>query len=98
MTTPDPQKETVRTRFAPSPTGFLQLGNLRTALFAYLFAKKNNGVFILRVEDTDQERSKKEYEEAILETLRWTGLLWDEGPEVDGVYGPYRQSEKLDVY
>jgi len=92
------KKEEIRTRFAPSPTGFLQLGNLRTALFAYLFAKKNNGVFILRIEDTDKERSEPEYEKAILETLKWTGLLWDEGPEVDGVYGPYRQSEKLDVY
>lgn len=88
----------VRSRFAPSPTGFLQLGNLRTALFAYLFAKKNNGIFILRIEDTDPERSKPEYEKAILETLKWTGLLWDEGPEADGIYGPYRQSEKLDVY
>ncbi|MBU4351088.1 glutamate--tRNA ligase [Candidatus Parcubacteria bacterium] len=92
------KKEEIRTRFAPSPTGFLQLGNLRTALFTYLFAKKNNGVFILRIEDTDKERSKPEYEKAILETLKWTGLLWDEGPEADGDYGPYRQSEKLDVY
>ncbi|MDP3093225.1 MAG: glutamate--tRNA ligase [bacterium] len=100
MTTLDPsQKEkVVRTRFAPSPTGFLQLGNLRTALFTYLFAKSSNGVFILRIEDTDPERSKAEYEKAIFETLRWTGLLWDEGPEIGGPYGPYRQSEKLDVY
>jgi len=98
MEQPISKKEDIRTRFAPSPTGFLQLGNLRTALFAYLFAKKNNGIFILRIEDTDRERSKEEYERAILETLKWTGLLWDEGPEADGIYGPYRQSEKLDVY
>jgi len=92
------KKEDIRTRFAPSPTGFLQLGNLRTALFAYLFAKNNNGIFVLRIEDTDKERSTTEYEKAILETLKWVGLLWDEGPEVEGAYGPYRQSEKLDVY
>lgn len=90
--------EIVRTRFAPSPTGFLQLGNVRTALFAYLFARKNQGVFILRIEDTDKERSKPEYEKDILETMKWLGLNWDEGPEADGSFGPYRQSEKLDVY
>ena len=88
----------IRTRFAPSPTGFLQLGNIRTALFTYLFARKNQGVFILRIEDTDKERSKPEYEKDILETMKWLGLNWDEGPEVDGGFGPYRQSEKLDVY
>ncbi len=88
----------VRSRFAPSPTGWLQLGNIRAALFAYLFAKSNNGVFILRIEDTDQERSKKEYEAAIFEALKWTGLEWDEGPDIGGPFGPYRQSEKLDVY
>jgi glutamyl-tRNA synthetase len=94
----DPRSEAVRTRFAPSPTGFLQLGNVRTALFTYLFAKKNQGVFILRIEDTDQERSRPEYEKDIFESLRWLGLNWDEGPEADGLCGPYRQSEKLDVY
>lgn len=93
-----PKTETVRTRFAPSPTGFLQLGNVRTALFTYLFARKNQGTFILRIEDTDKERSRPEYEKDILETLRWLDLNWDEGPEVDGGFGPYRQSEKLDVY
>ncbi|MBI4359186.1 MAG: glutamate--tRNA ligase [Candidatus Nealsonbacteria bacterium] len=94
----DKTEKGVRTRFAPSPTGFLQLGNVRTALFAYLFARKNQGVFILRIEDTDKERSRPEYDQDILETLRWLGLNWDEGPEVDGGLGPYRQSEKLGIY
>lgn len=95
---PPKEKEVVRTRFAPSPTGFLQLGNVRTALFTYLFAKSRSGVFILRIEDTDQKRSKSEYEKAILEDLKWLGLDWDEGPDVGGQHGPYRQSEKLAVY
>jgi len=88
----------VRVRFAPSPTGYLHIGNARTALFNYLFARKNNGVFILRIEDTDKERSKKEYEEGIIEDLRWIGIEWDEGPDVGGEYGPYRQSERLSIY
>ncbi len=88
----------IRTRFAPSPTGFLHIGGARTALFNFLFAKSQNGKFILRVEDTDKERSKKEYETDILESLKWLGLVWDEGPEADGKYGPYRQSEKINVY
>ncbi|MDP2930726.1 MAG: glutamate--tRNA ligase [bacterium] len=98
-TSGDPKtKEIVRTRFAPSPTGFLQLGNVRTALFAYLFAKENEGIYILRIEDTDQERSKTEYEIDIIQTLKWLGLDWNEGPDIGGAYGPYRQSEKLDIY
>jgi nondiscriminating glutamyl-tRNA synthetase len=93
-----PDKIDIRTRFAPSPTGFLHIGGIRTALFNYLFAKSQNGKFVLRIEDTDKERSKKEYEENILEELKWLGLDWDEGPEADGKYGPYRQSEKTVVY
>ncbi|MFN4227264.1 MAG: glutamate--tRNA ligase [Candidatus Ratteibacteria bacterium] len=88
----------VRVRFAPSPTGYLHIGNARTALFNYLFAKKNKGKFILRIEDTDKERSKKEYEIAIMEDLKWIGIEWDEGPDIGGEYGPYRQSERIDIY
>jgi nondiscriminating glutamyl-tRNA synthetase len=88
----------IRTRFAPSPTGLIQMGNLRTALFNYLFARSAGGKFILRIEDTDKERSKKEFEEDILKSLKWLNILWDEGPEIGGDMGPYRQSEKLEVY
>lgn len=88
----------VRVRFAPSPTGFLHIGNARIALFNYLFARKNKGKFILRIEDTDKERSRKEYEEAIIEDLRWLGIEWDEGPDIGGQYGPYRQSERINIY
>ncbi len=88
----------VRVRFAPSPTGYLHIGNARTALFNYLFARKNNGKFILRIEDTDTERSKKEYKESIIEDLKWLGLSWDEGPDTGGPYGPYIQTERLHLY
>jgi len=88
----------VRVRFAPSPTGNLHVGGLRTALFNWYFAKKNDGKFILRIEDTDTERSKIEYENAIIEELRWAGLDYDEGVDKKGKYGPYRQSERLDIY
>ncbi len=88
----------IRVRFAPSPTGYIHLGNVRTALFNYLFAKREGGKFILRVEDTDQERSKQEYREALAEDLLWMGIKWDEGPEVGGPHGPYQQSERLDTY
>lgn len=89
-----------RVRFAPSPTGYLHLGNARTALFNYLFAKNQgpDATFILRIEDTDLERSKKEYEEMLIEDLRWLGIEWDEGPDKGGDYGPYRQSERLMIY
>ncbi len=87
-----------RVRFAPSPTGFIHLGNLRTALFNYLFAKHHGGSFILRVEDTDVERSREEYTQALFQDLRWMGIEWDEGPEVGGDKGPYRQSERLELY
>lgn len=88
----------IRVRFAPSPTGLLHLGNIRTALFNYLFAKNSGGKFILRIEDTDVERSKKEYRDAQMEDLLWMGLRWDEGPEVGGDYGPYEQSQRLPLY
>jgi len=88
----------VRTRFAPSPTGFLHIGSARTALFNYLFAKKNQGSFVLRIEDTDIERSKPEYERDIMDSLKWLGIEWDEGPDISGDCGPYRQSERLNIY
>ena len=90
--------ETVRVRFAPSPTGFLHLGGARTALFNWAFARKYGGVFVLRIEDTDLARSTEESVQVILESLRWLGLLWDEGPEVGGPYGPYFQSQRLHLY
>lgn len=88
----------IRVRFAPSPTGFLHIGGARTALFNYLFARKQGGTFVLRIEDTDLERSTAQYEQAILEELRWLGLSWDEGPLVGGEYGPYKQTERLEIY
>ncbi|MDD6903441.1 MAG: glutamate--tRNA ligase family protein, partial [Eubacteriales bacterium] len=88
----------VRTRFAPSPTGFMHLGGLRTALYAYLYAKKNGGKFILRIEDTDQQRYVEGAVELIYSSLRESGLIWDEGPDIGGDYGPYVQSERKDVY
>jgi len=87
-----------RVRFAPSPTGYLHLGNARTALFNYLFSRHENATFILRIEDTDLERSKKEYEEMLMEDLKWMEIQWDEGPDVGGPHGPYRQSERLEIY
>ena len=89
---------TVRTRFAPSPTGYLHIGGLRTALYAWLFAKKDNGKFILRIEDTDQKRFVEGAVEKIYNALRETGLSWDEGPDIGGEYGPYVQSERGDIY
>jgi len=88
----------MRVRFAPSPTGHLHVGNARTALFNWLLAHGKDGTFILRIEDTDAERSTRESETGILEDLRWLGLDWDEGPDVDGQHGPYRQSERLHLY
>ena len=90
--------EKVRVRFAPSPTGQLHIGNVRTALFNWLFARQKGGVFILRIEDTDLERSEARYETQLMEDLKWLGLDWDEGPDVGGPYPPYRQSDKMDVY
>ncbi len=88
----------VRVRFAPSPTGHLHIGNARTAVLNWLFARHSGGAFILRIEDTDAERSTQASEESILEDLRWLNLNWDEGPEVGGPFGPYRQSERLAIY
>ncbi len=88
----------VRTRFAPSPTGFLHIGSLHTALFAWLFARHSGGKFILRIEDTDQERKVEGSIEAILDGLKWLGIDWDEGPEKGGDFGPYFQSERLNLY
>jgi glutamyl-tRNA synthetase len=88
----------VRVRIAPSPTGFAHLGTASTALYNVLFARQRNGVFALRVDDTDLERNRPEYELLIYEALRWLGLDWDEGPDKGGPYAPYRQSERIDVY
>ncbi len=89
---------TVRVRFAPSPTGYLHVGGARTALFNWLFARHHNGTFILRIEDTDRKRYEPEAVGSILQSLRWLGLEWDEGPEVGGDYGPYYQSQRLALY
>lgn len=94
MSIPDP----IRVRIAPSPTGLLHFGTARTALFNWLFARNAGGKFIVRIEDTDTERSTKAFEEDIITGLRWLGLDWDEGPDIGGPYGPYRQSERLDIY
>ena len=88
----------VRVRFAPSPTGELHVGNIRTALFDWAYARHTGGTFIFRIEDTDTERVTPEYIEAAINTLKWLGLDWDEGPEVGGPNGPYLQSERLDIY
>jgi glutamyl-tRNA synthetase len=90
--------KTPRVRFAPSPTGYLHVGGARTALFNWLFARRHGGVFVLRIEDTDAERSSAEMVEGILEGMRWLGLDWDEGPEVGGAHGPYFQSQRLHRY
>jgi glutamyl-tRNA synthetase len=90
--------ENVRVRYAPSPTGYPHIGNIRTALFNWLFARHTGGKFIVRIEDTDQSRKVESAVEQILESLRWLGLDWDEGPEVGGGFGPYFQSERLDLY
>src|SRR3954470_5236736 len=97
----------VRVRFAPSPTGHLHVGNARTALFNWLFARQKGGTYILRIEDTDVERSEERFEDQLVEDLRWLGLEWDEGPgfggavfgkPASGEYGPYRQSERMAIY
>ena len=89
---------TVRTRFAPSPTGFMHIGNLRTGLYTYLYARKHKGTFILRIEDTDQERKVEGAVEAIYRTLNIAGMDYDEGPDKDGGYGPYVQTERMGLY
>src|ERR671917_1979287 len=92
------QNENIRVRYAPSPTGMLHVGGVRTALFNWLFARKNGGVFVLRIEDTDLERSTEESVEQLKRSLRWIGLEWDEGPEVGGPHAPYRQTERMGLY
>ena len=88
----------VRTRFAPSPTGYLHIGGVRTALFNWLFSRQQGGQFILRIDDTDQQRNVEEALAPILSGLRWLGIDWDEGPEIGGNYGPYYQSQKQERY
>jgi len=90
--------EKPRVRFAPSPTGELHVGNARTALFNWMFARHYKGTFILRIEDTDRERTSKRFEDAIIDELKWLSIDWDEGPEKDGNFGPYHQFERLDIY
>lgn len=90
--------ENIKVRFAPSPTGPLHIGGARSALFNYLLARRYSGKMVLRIEDTDLERSSRESEENIIESLKWLGLDWDEGPDVGGEFGPYRQTERLQIY
>ncbi|VAW71637.1 Glutamyl-tRNA(Gln) synthetase, partial [hydrothermal vent metagenome] len=91
-------ERTVKTRFAPSPTGEIHLGNLRTALFNALYARREQGIFLLRIENTDAVRSKPEFEQALMRDLRWLSLNWQEGPEVGGEHAPYHQSARLETY
>ncbi|HYG98407.1 MAG TPA: glutamate--tRNA ligase [Terriglobales bacterium] len=91
-------QEKVRVRFAPSPTGQVHVGNARTALFNWLFARQKGGTYVLRIEDTDVERSEARYETQLLDDMKWLGIDWDEGPDVGGPFPPYRQSERLDIY
>jgi glutamyl-tRNA synthetase len=88
----------VRVRFAPSPTGFFHIGSARTALFNWLYARHTGGKFILRIEDTDKERNSEEYLKVILDSLKWLGMDWDEGPDVGGDFGPYFQSQRTELY
>jgi glutamyl-tRNA synthetase len=96
MTATDARKD--RVRFAPSPTGYLHIGSVRTALFNWLWARKTGGTFVLRIEDTDLERSTEESVRIALDSMKWLGLTWDEGPEVGGPHGPYTQTERLAIY
>src|ERR671934_1255932 len=93
MTTEKP-----RLRFAPSPTGYLHIGGARTALFNWLWARRTGGTFILRIEDTDRDRSTQAAVDAILDAMRWLGMDWDEGPGVGGPHAPYFQTQRLDIY
>lgn len=98
MSLKDGELEGARVRFAPSPTGKLHLGSGRTALFNWLVARGSGGAFVLRLEDTDKERSSAAFEQDIMDSMRWMGLDWDEGPDIGGPHGPYRQSERMDLY
>ena len=93
-----PAEKKVRTRIAPSPTGPAHIGTARTALFNYLFAKQNNGEFILRIEDTDTQRSEQRWTDEVIEQLKWLGIEWNEGPDISGKFEPYKQSQRLDIY
>src|SRR5439155_25049905 len=93
-----PVPDAVRCRFAPAPTGYLHVGGARTALFNWLFARHNGGSFVLRIEDTDRKRSTEEAIDIVVDSLRWLGLDWDDGPGVGGPYGPYRQTERMTLY
>src|SRR5208283_4469404 len=90
--------QTVRVRFAPSPTGRMHLGSARTALYDYLYARRQGGTFVLRIEDTDQKRFVPQAEKELIAGLEWLGLHYDEGPGVGGAFGPYRQTERLEIY
>ena len=92
------QPQKIRVRYAPSPTGHLHIGNARTALFNYLFARHNNGTFVIRIEDTDTKRNVQDGEKSQLDNLKWLGIDWDEGPDKPGDFGPYRQSERREIY
>ena len=92
------ENKPVRVRFAPSPTGMLHIGGARTAIYNWAFARATGGTFVLRIEDTDPERSTEENTQIILRALRWMGLNWDEGPEVGGPCGPYFQTQRTDTY
>ena len=96
--TQTPQNPSIRVRFAPSPTGELHIGGARTALYNWAFARAMGGTFVLRIEDTDPERSTEENKQVILRAMKWLGLDWDEGPEVGGDFGPYLQTERFDTY
>src|SRR5947207_2947729 len=89
---------TIRTRFAPSPTGYLHIGGVRTALFNWLLTRQQGGQFVLRIDDTDVERNRPEALQPILDGFRWLGITWDEGPEVGGPFGPYFQSQRGEAY
>ncbi|MGH9338643.1 MAG: glutamate--tRNA ligase [Acidobacteriota bacterium] len=89
---------TVRVRFAPSPTGHLHVGNVRTALYSWLYARQKGGAFVLRIEDTDLARSERRFEDQLIEDLKWLGLTWDEGVDIGGSHGPYRQTDRFDIY
>src|SRR3981189_752707 len=93
-----PEGSKIRVRIAPSPTGFAHLGTASTALYNVLFARQRQGTFALRIDDTDLERNRPEYEALIYEGLHWLGLDWNEGPDKGGPYAPYRQSERIDLY
>lgn len=92
------ENKDIRVRFAPSPTGYLHVGGLRTALYNYLFARHNNGTLILRIEDTDRTRFVENAQENLIDAMKWCGIDFDEGPEQGGDYGPYLQSERFDIY